>query len=95
MFLGEWISAIQAQQLGIINRACPRDHFQVESRDLVRKLAGKSSTILMMGKKAISQMLDRKLPDEEEFLESALVEVLNTEDSKKGIRAFVEKKKTT
>jgi enoyl-CoA hydratase len=92
MFLGERISAIQAQQFGIINHACPRDNFQAESGDLVRKLASKSSTILMMGKKAISQMLDSKLPQEEEFLESALAKVIETEDSKQGIRAFVEKK---
>jgi enoyl-CoA hydratase len=95
MFLGERISALQAQQFGIINRACPRDFFPAESADLVRKLAGRSPTILTMGKKAISHMLDRNLPREEEFLESALAEVLNTVDSKKGIRAFVEKKKIT
>jgi enoyl-CoA hydratase len=92
MFLGERISAIQAQQIGIINRAIPRNRFQTESADLVRKLAGRSPTILAMGKKAIGRLLDRKFPQEEEFLESALVEVLNTEDSRKGIRTFLEKK---
>ena len=95
MLLGERISATQAQQFGIINHAYPRNRFQAESSELVRKLADKSPAILLLGKKAISQTLDRTLSQEEKFLESALADVLNTEDSKTGIRAFAEKKRIT
>jgi enoyl-CoA hydratase/carnithine racemase len=92
MFLGERITAARAQEFGIINHAVKRDRFDAAAGEFVQKLAAKSSPILGMGKKAISSVLDEKLPELEQFLESALVEVLSTEDSKEGIRAFVEKR---
>jgi len=92
MFMGERIPAAQAEQHGIINHVFRRDQFEAAAEEFLRKLAAKSSTILKMGKEAISRILDEKLPEEEEFLESALVEVMSTEDSKEGIRAFVEKR---
>ena len=92
MFLGERMTALQAQESGIINHAYSRDQFETAAGEFVRKLAGKSAKILKMGKKAISRLLDEKLADEEEILESALVEVMATEDSREGIRAFIEKR---
>jgi enoyl-CoA hydratase/carnithine racemase len=92
MFLGERITAPQAQEIGIINHAYSRDQFETAADEFVRKLAAKSSKILKMGKAAIFRILDEKLPSEEKFLESALVEVMATDDSKEGIRAFVEKR---
>jgi len=92
MFLGERITAPQAQELGIINHAYDRDRFESAAREFLQKLIAKSSTILKMGKEAISRVLDEKLAGEERFLESALAEVMATDDSKEGIRAFVEKR---
>ncbi len=92
MFLGDRITAPQAQELGLINHAYNRDRFESAAREFLQKLIAKSSTILKMGKKAISRILDEKLAGEEKFLESALAEVMATDDSKEGIRAFVEKR---
>ncbi len=91
MFLGERITAAQAGEFGIINHAYPRDQFEAAAGDFIRKLMGKSTTILQMGKKAISRLLDEKLELEEKHLESALAEVMATEDSKEALRAFLEK----
>jgi enoyl-CoA hydratase len=92
MFLGERITAIQAMEYGIINHVYPRDRFEAEAGEMIRKLLGKSSTILQMGKKAISRLLDEKLEVEENYLESALAEVMATDDSKEGLRAFIERR---
>lgn len=92
MFLGERIPAVRAQEFGIINHAYGRDKFEAAAGEFVRKLADKSSTILQMGKKAISRILNEKLETEEKYLESALTEVMATEDSQEGRRAFVEKR---
>jgi enoyl-CoA hydratase/carnithine racemase len=90
MFLGERMTALEAQELGMINHAYNRDQFESAARELLQKLIVKSSTILKMGKEAISRVLDEKLAGEEQFLESALAEVMATDDSKEGIRAFLE-----
>jgi len=92
MFLGEQITALEAQTLGIINHAYSRSEFEAAAEDFVQRLASKSSTILKLGKGAIFRLLDRELSSEEEFLESALAEVMATEDSREGLRAFVEKR---
>jgi len=92
MFLGERIPAPRAQELGIINHAYGRDQFEAAADEFVYKLATKSSKILKMGKAAISRILDEKLPSEEKFLEAALGDVMATDDSKEGIRAFVERR---
>jgi len=92
MFLGEPITAPEAQTLGIINHAYNRGEFETAARDFVQQLASRSSTILKMGKEAIFRLLDKELSAEEEFLESALVEVMATEDSKEGLRSFAEKR---
>jgi len=93
MFLGARIQAPKAQEFGIVNHVFSRDRFEASSGEFVRELAAKSPAILKMGKKAISRVLDEKLPQEEKFLESALAEVMATEDSKEGIRAFIEKRR--
>ncbi|NLT68003.1 MAG: enoyl-CoA hydratase/isomerase family protein [Acidobacteria bacterium] len=93
MFLGESITAAQAREYGIINHACSRDRFDEASGELLQKLSAKSPTILALGKKAISRFLDEKLAEEESFLESALAEVMETEDSKEGIQVFLEKRR--
>jgi len=92
MFLGERITAAQAQEFGIINHIFSRNQFEGSAGEFVQKLAAKSPTILRMGKEAITRILDDRLPEEEKLLESALVEVMATKDSKEGIRAFVEKR---
>jgi enoyl-CoA hydratase/carnithine racemase len=92
MFLGERIPTHRAQELGIINYAYGRDQFETAADEFVDKLAAKSSKILKMGKAAIFRIPDEKLPSEEKFLEAALGEVMATDDSQEGIRAFVEKR---
>lgn len=92
MLLGERIPAPEAQGFGIINHTYGRGQFESASAEFVRKLASKSSTILRMGKEVITGILDENLIVEEKILENALAEVMDTEDSREGIRAFVEKR---
>jgi enoyl-CoA hydratase len=93
ILLGDRMTAAEAAQSGLINRAFPREQFEAAAAGYIQKLADKSTVILAMGKKAISELLDKSLHEEEQYLESALVKVMATEDSKEGIRAFVEKRK--
>jgi enoyl-CoA hydratase len=92
MMLGERITAAQAQEFGIINHAYSREVFDAAAGEFLRKIAAKSSVILQMGKEVITGILDKDLGSEEKLLESALAEVMSTEDSKEGIRAFLEKR---
>jgi enoyl-CoA hydratase/carnithine racemase len=93
MFLGERISATEALHYGIVNHVYARERFHAESGEFIRKLVGKNPTILAMGKRAMSRVMDQTLAKEEELLESALVDVLDSEESKKIMQSFLEKRK--
>ncbi len=93
LFLGERIPASAALAYGIVNHIFPRQLFEASSREYLQKLAGKSSSILRMGKEAITRMENATLGEELRYLEEALIRVMSSEDSREGIHAFLEKRK--
>jgi enoyl-CoA hydratase len=93
LFLGERIPADLALEYGIVNRVFPRDQFGLLSAEYLQRLADKSSHILKLGKEALERVEDAALPGELEYLEGALSRVMASEESREGIRAFVEKRK--
>ncbi len=92
LFLGDRMSAAEAEECGILNAVYPRDEFDAASTAYLAKLARKSAAVLRLGKGAILHIEDRLLADELEYLERELERVMATEDSKEGLRAFVEKR---
>lgn len=93
LFLGERLQAAEAARLGIVNHAYPRERFDAEAERFIASLAEKSLEILGMGKKAMAEVEDMTLFGSLDHLEAALAELMRGEDSKEGIRAFVEKRK--
>lgn len=91
-FLGERISASSALNWGIVNRVFSRAEFENESAVMLKKLASKSGKILSLGKQAMTQVGALSLEDALVHLEKALGQVMATEDSKEGLRAFAEKR---
>ncbi len=92
LFLGERLPAASALAYGIVNRIFPRNRFEESTTEFLGGLADKSSSILRLGKEAIRRVEYESLPRDLEFLETALAQVMSTEDSREGIRAFVEKR---
>jgi enoyl-CoA hydratase len=93
IFLGERISAVVARDYGIVNQVHSRETFDAAAHEFVRRLADKSGGILRLGKEATAAVEGLPLPAALEYLESALERLMTTEDSKEGIRAFIEKRK--
>lgn len=93
LFLGEQISATTAKECGMVNQVYRRIEFNAAAEEFVGKLAAKSSSILRLGKEAIREVEDLAVPEALDYLEAALARVMATEDSKEGIRAFLEKRK--
>jgi enoyl-CoA hydratase len=92
VLLGDRMPAGEAARIGVVNRAIARGAFESESKTYLEKLATKSTWILRQGKQAMLQLRDREIPDELGFLETALARVMESEDSREGIRAFIEKR---
>lgn len=93
VFLGEMIDADEAYRLGIVNWVVKRDQLASFVNELTAKLIMKSPITIGRAKEAINNAYELKL-DEGLSLETELDTILmSTEDTKEGIRAFLEKRK--
>jgi cyclohexa-1,5-dienecarbonyl-CoA hydratase len=90
---GQPISAERAHQLGLVSRLVAEEHLEKTIQELVAHLAGQSSAVLAMAKKAIVGSLGLSLADGlRNSMNIFLNELYKLEDSQEGLRAMVEKR---
>jgi enoyl-CoA hydratase len=92
LLLGERISAAEAVEYGLANKAVPPEEFDAAVRDWAVKLAGKSPLVMKLGKDAMFRQMDMAYLDALEFLHAQLTIALSTEDIVEGVQAFFEKR---
>ncbi len=92
MLLGEKMSAAQAADLELINRAVPDNALDDEVDQLATRLAAQSPTAMRMGLAAYHRQADLALAESVPWLQSQLFAVLGTEDAREGLTAFFEKR---
>jgi enoyl-CoA hydratase/carnithine racemase len=89
---GDKISAADAERMGLITRAVPRERLEAEVEALAQKLAGKSPAVMRLGLEAFYRAQDLELAPALEYLQGQLMAVLATEDAREGLTAFLEKR---
>ena len=89
---GDVYSAQEALRLGLVNQVVPQDQVLKAAKDLARKLAGKSAVALSQCLRAIEEGLELPLEAGLAKEADAFSSVANSEDSREGVRAFVEKR---
>ncbi|HJL15065.1 MAG TPA: enoyl-CoA hydratase-related protein [Sandaracinaceae bacterium LLY-WYZ-13_1] len=92
MLLGDKLTAAQAAELELVNRAVADDRLDAEVAALTEKLAGRSPTAMRMGLAAYHHQADRALADAVPYLQQQLFAILGTEDAREGLTAFLEKR---
>jgi 2-(1,2-epoxy-1,2-dihydrophenyl)acetyl-CoA isomerase len=92
MFLGERISALEAYQLGIVNRVVSPDTLLQETIEIAERLAEKSTICIGMTKKIMNQHLHTDLKVLLELEAQAQEICFQTDDFKEGVKAFFEKR---
>ena len=92
LLLGEQISAAEAQRIGLVNRVVSTGEFDDAVREWAEKLAGKSPTMMRLGKDAMFRHQDMALADALDYLRSQLTIAFSTEDLQEGVKAFFEKR---
>jgi len=92
MFLGDAVSAADAERLGIANHVVPAEQLTSTASDLAVRLAAAPTRALAMTKWLLNRSFesDRHTAFDEEAFAQELV--TNTEDSSEGMRAFVERR---
>ena len=89
---GDTFSAQDAHRFGLVNRIFPPSEVENQTQRFAENIAAKSSQAIAKGKKAFYQQIDMPLGEAYGFATERMIETMNTEDSKEGIRAFFEKR---
>src|SRR5215470_16169941 len=92
LLTGDLISAQDAFRIGLVNRVVPAGSELDAAVALARKIAGKSSHVVRIGKEAFYRQLEMGLDDAYRYTAEVMVENMMARDAKEGISAFVEKR---
>jgi cyclohexa-1,5-dienecarbonyl-CoA hydratase len=94
LLTGVTISATEAEQIRLINKAVPDEKFEDEVAKTVKTLSALSAPVLRLNKKAVMDGLEldfeRALGGVEDIY---LQELMATEDAKEGLAAFLQKRR--
>jgi len=92
-YLGNVISAKEAERIGLIYKVVPHEQLEKETMDLAGRLASMPTKAIWRAKRVLNQAFDMRL---EEVLDEELdaqIYLSQTEDHREGMRAFQEKRK--
>lgn len=91
---GENILAEEALQIGLVNRVFPKETFAADLQAFVAPYLALSRAALVSARKAIRVAADKPFGAALDAAESVyLKELMNTDDAKEGLSAFLEKRK--
>lgn len=90
---GEFISAREAQQLGLANKVVPPELLMEEAKALALKIASKPPLAVRLAKEAILKAFTTSLDEGLEFERKCFYLLFASSDQKEGMKAFIEKRK--
>lgn len=91
-FLGDKVTAVEAQALGLVNRVCSEADFAKEVDRLATRLANSATMAISLTKRLLNASLDQDRNSA--FLAEAMAQEIvgTTSDTKEGIASFLEKR---
>ena len=92
LLLGEMLSAADAANYGLINRAVPPDHVMPEALSMARKIAAKPVATVAIGKRAFYDQIEQPLEEAYAHAVEVMVTNMMTGEAVEGIGAFLEKR---
>lgn len=95
LLLGEFLPAVRAAELGLINRVVSQDALADESRRIAGAIADKSPDAVKIGKEAFYRQVDMKLDEAYDYAGRVMAENMLFRDAEKGIESFINKNART
>lgn len=93
--LGDKISAVEAEKMGMIYKAVAPDEFEQTTQSLATRMANMATKGFALTKKAFNQSMTNSLEEQLCLETDTQLIAFETEDYKEGVQAFVEKRKPT
>jgi enoyl-CoA hydratase len=95
VLLGREISGREAELHGLANRAVPAEQVVHVALELARRLAAQAPHAVRVAKRAIARAFEESLHASLLDERRAFTALLQTEDAREGVAAFLEKRKPT
>jgi enoyl-CoA hydratase/carnithine racemase len=92
LLTGDMISADDAARIGLVNRVVAPGKERDEALKLARKVAGKSSLTVRIGKQGFYRQLEMPLAEAYDYVSEVMVDNMLVRDAEEGISAFIEKR---
>ncbi len=92
LLTGDAITADHAYRMGLINRVVSPGKEREEALAFARKIAGKSSHIVKIGKEGFYRQAEMSLDAAYQYVSEVMVENLMARDAEEGLNAFIEKR---
>jgi enoyl-CoA hydratase/carnithine racemase len=89
---GDMVTAQEALRLGLVNQVVAQDQVLKAAKDMARKIASKGMVAIAESLRAIEEGLEGSLEAGMAKEAAAFGRVAATEDSREGVKAFVEKR---
>ncbi len=86
------LSALEAQQFGLVNRVVPVDCYLEEALSLAAEIANRAPLAIRFGKDAINQAFETFLADGLADERRSFYFLFSTDDQQEGMQAFIEKR---
>lgn len=90
---GRFLSATEAVDHGLINRAVPADRLDDEVAELAETIVGKLGAAVRIGKRAFYDQIEMPVDQAYSYTGEVMVENMLFRDTEEGIAAFLEKRK--
>jgi enoyl-CoA hydratase/carnithine racemase len=92
LLTGDAVTADHAYRMGLINRVVSPGKEREEALAFARKIAGKSSHIVKIGKEGFYRQAEMNLEAAYQYVSEVMVENLMARDAEEGLKAFIEKR---
>jgi 2-(1,2-epoxy-1,2-dihydrophenyl)acetyl-CoA isomerase len=91
--LGDKVSAVEAERIGMIYKNVPIEEFEESVNKLATKMANMPTKALGLIKQTLNQSLTNTLEDQLALESKNQIEAAGTDDYAEGVTAFIEKRK--
>ncbi|HLQ19461.1 MAG TPA: enoyl-CoA hydratase [Tabrizicola sp.] len=91
---GDFLAAVRAHELGVVNRLASPDRIAEETLDLARQIAAKDPAAIRLGKRAFQAQLGQPLGEAYARAGAIMVENVLLPDTAQGIQAFIDRRPT-
>jgi enoyl-CoA hydratase/carnithine racemase len=95
MFSGARLTAEEAAEAGLVNKAVPDEQLDEAVAHYTKLIASKSPSTVRLGLRALRDTDGLSVPDKLPILSDALAKCLATDDAREGLMAFLEKRQPT